>query len=201
MATEAMDTTGVEQQEPVRAKVGRPPGRPRKEDNADEITISKDDLAKLVAEQVQQAMAQQSQAPRRGVIDANGTFVGEPRNGMPVPVHTIPPEGWEVIPMTDGTGQLWQLPPANFNKRSGDELLKLVDKAFADIQAPIEGFPHGRRAGIMRVNERFHEILPSTKTNKSWGDDGTSIVTDPTLPNDRPLFTLERLERIDRGRR
>jgi hypothetical protein len=118
-----------------------------------------------------------------------GTVPYDCKPGMIVPPGTIPPFGWQLVPMENGTLELWPMLMEDFNPTLTADTLKKLDAAW-ERTLPTDENPDKERPVILAVNKAFRSII---RTTAAWGDEATcrvQVVTDPDVldQGDQPAF-------------
>lgn len=155
------------------------------------LTLTADDLAKLIDEKVQEALAKMSDgkdmAKQIGSQSAMPMYPYEPKDGDIVPPGFAPPPGWQLIKTTDGNLILHPKAPRDFNRRERRDVLKAVDAKWEEMNRAVAGQAAPQVPKKLLVNQRFAELFENLIR---WGDncqvmaatedavaDGVSIAT------------------------
>lgn len=143
------------------------------------ITITVDDLDRLLKERVAAAVEDLKGAMPPSAVKTGGEnswiqqFVGTPTPGQRVPLGTIPPEGWQTVVMRDGTETIWPK-PEGFNPLERYDTLKKIDAAWDEWMTPTADDKKPAQPTYLYVNDYFAKLFPSQMT-RPWGDNTAMV--------------------------
>lgn len=149
------------------------PGKAKPRSNKT-VTVSVDDLERIINERIAATVEAMKRA--EPVAQQNQwmhQFVGTPSPGQHVPMGTIPPVGWQIVPMQGGMYEIWPK-PEGFNIMEKSDVLKRVDAAYADWMTPSKDDKKPVAPTHLYVNARWAKLFPSQMT-RPWGD-STAVV-------------------------
>lgn len=131
------------------------------------LTLTMTQLQALIASELQKQATNLRDGQEAAQV-VGGFAMGKPKAGRIVPPGYVPPEGWQLIKMLNGTLEEWPESDKTFNPLEKQQILKLADERWAEMTRVIPGEKPPAAPKRMLVNERFAELFPNLIR---WGDD------------------------------
>lgn len=188
---------------PAKGKRGRPPKK---------FTLTKAEIDALVEEKVSQRLGNEPYKHEvatpeiearvselvekelekiRAANPSTATYPREkPRRFLEWNPLEAPPEGYQKIPMNNGTTWLENLPPENFEPEIKRLTLEKVDAAYRTMLIPTDEHPVPKPPKRLVVNRAWRKLFENVM---AWGDTAVIEIDMSAFENnDVPQFKFER---------